>query len=681
MRIGIDIGGTFTDFVVYESDSQALRTYKIFSNPKDPAQPVLNGLGDTTNGVASLSIIHGSTVATNALLEHKGVRTALVTNRGFRDVLQIGRQNRPSLYDLRTTPPIPLVKRSWRLEVDERVDHHGKVLTDLDLDQVDALVPVLLEQGIESVAVCLLFSFLHPVNELTIADHLRRAGLFVSTSVEVLPEFREYERTSTTVTNAYVTPILDRYIAHLEQALHSGTRAKPDVELRIMQSNGGSIRTQEARRAGVRCIVSGPAGGVVGALQVARLALGFPEKLSSPQGSEPESLRDAVRIVTFDMGGTSTDVSLCVDKVKTTTEASVGGYPIHIPIIDIHTVGAGGGSIAYTDLGGALRVGPQSAGADPGPSCYGRSELPTVTDANVVLGRLPVDYFLGGQVQLDADRAQHAMKVLGQSINLSASETARGVVEIVNAHMERALRVISVERGYDPRDFMLVSFGGAGGLHAVELARRLGMPRVLVSPLAATLSAFGMLIADVVKDYSQTMMLLADGNFAILSEHFDQLVSRGINEVAEESIARDDITLERTLDMRYRGQSYELSVPFSADFVNSFHSAHEKAYGYARPDSPVEIVNLRLRVIGRVRAPSLKQASLEGPDPSHALLEYRMVMLQTPCKMPFYLANNLRPGNQIVGPAIIVRDDTTILLDKLDVARVDGYQNLVIQVG
>ena len=666
-RIGIDIGGTFTDFVVYDPNTQALHSFKLSSTPADPAQAVLAGLQSTFISGPALRIIHGSTVATNALLERKGAPTALITTRGFRDVLQIGRQNRPALYDLRATPPAPLVPRAWRLEVDERVDHHGHIQVALDPAQLDTLIPFLRQQNVQSVAVCLLFSFLHPAHEQTIADRLRQAGFLVSASSEILPEYREYERTSTTVVNAYVSPILDRYIAHLEQALLRADQCARDVDIRIMQSNGGSIRTQEARRAGVRCIVSGPAGGVVGALHMARLA--------AQPANQP------VKIITFDMGGTSTDVSLCVDTIRTTSEASVGGFPIRIPIIDIHTVGAGGGSIASPDLGGALRVGPQSAGATPGPACYGHSDQPTVTDANVVLGRLPVDHFLGGQMKLDALRAQHALEILGKPLGLSAVEAARGVVEIVNAHMELALRVISVERGHDPRDFTLISFGGAGGLHAVELARRLGIPTVLVSPFASTLSAFGMLVADVVKDYAQTVMLPGDTPFNALGPSFATLSERGMREVVDEGVARQDVLAQPLLDMRYRGQSYELSIPFTPSFIADFHTAHLAAYGYARADSPIEIVNLRLRVIGRVPPPPLQALPSEGPDPAAALIEHRPVMLGSLQQVPFYLGEVLRPGNQISGPAIIIRNDTTVLLDAQDHAHVDGYQNLVIQVG
>ncbi len=418
-RIGIDIGGTFTDFVVYDPDSQQIGTFKLLSTPANPALAVLQGLEKIVaeKGTQNATIIHGSTVATNALLERKGAQVALITTRGFRDVLQIGRQTRPALYDLFADPPPPLVPSALRFEVDERVDHTSEILRPLDPDQVKALVPVLKSQNISTVAVCLLFSFLRPEHEQAIASELRSAGFLVSSSSEILPEYREYERTSTTVVNAYVSPVLDKYLSHLENDLHSETR------LRVMQSNGGNISPSEARRFGVRCILSGPAGGVVGCQ--------FVGNLIDPSGG--------FRLIGFDMGGTSTDVSLLDGKPKIITDAVVSGCPIHIPMLDIHTIGAGGGSIAHVDAGGALRVGPESAGADPGPACYGRGELPTVTDANLVLGRLSPAHFLGGQMPLDRARAQAVLSNLGAELNLSPIQAALGVVAVSNAHMERAL--------------------------------------------------------------------------------------------------------------------------------------------------------------------------------------------------------------------------------------------------
>jgi len=654
VRIGIDIGGTFTDFVLFSPTEQTIHTFKQLSTPSQPEESVLSGLDSLEIG--RKKIVHGSTVATNALLERKGARTALITTRGFRDLLQIGRQNRPALYDLFATPPPPLVPDRWRLEVDERVDHRGRVLKALDPAEVDSLIPFLQAEGVSSVAISLLFSFLYPAHEEAISQRLRAANFFVSPSSTVLPEYREYERTSTTTVNAYVSPIMDRYLGRLEGALEGH-------DLRIMQSNGGSISTAEARRSAVRCILSGPAGGVVGAQAIASQA-----KLD--------------KIITFDMGGTSTDVSLCDGKLRTTTEAMVGGYPLRIPILDIHTVGSGGGSIAAVDAGGALRVGPASAGANPGPACYGRALLPTVTDANLVLGRLAADHFLGGAMQLDRERACHAIGRLGSALNLSTQACALGIIAVVNAHMERALRVISVERGHDPRDFGLVSFGGAGGLHAADLARQLGIPRVLISPYASTLSALGMLMADVVLDYSQTVMLPGDTPPAILAQKLDPLIARSVSDLAGEGVPPEGMSSESMLDIRYQGQSYELTIPFSDDATTIFHQAHQQAYNYADPTIPLEIVNVRVRAVGRVPRPVIPAHPPAGPDPSVALLDHRSVTLaEGESVAPFYQGESLRPGNRISGPAVVLRSDTAILIGTPDRATVDPFQNLIIDVG
>jgi N-methylhydantoinase A len=679
--IGIDIGGTFTDFVTYHPHEGSLETFKLESTPHDPAEVVLRGLekilrvSENPKGLEvkglKIRIIHGSTVATNALLERKGARTALVTTRGFGDLLQIGRQNRPELYDFFADPAPPLIPEELRFEVDERVDAQGQVLQPLDPTQVEEIIPRLQSQGVESVAVCLLFSFLHPEHEQLIAKRLRANGLLVSPSCEILPEYREYERASTTAVNAYVSPVLDHYLSRLEEELGRTNR------LRVMQSNGGQISLEEARCNGVRCILSGPAGGVVGAKYISKLT--FNSDSLQPTSEEG---RSGARIIAFDMGGTSTDVSLIDRTPQVTTEAMVGGCPIRIPVLDIHTIGAGGGSIARADAGGALRVGPQSAGAIPGPACYGKGELPTVTDANLVLGRLSAEHFLGGQMPLDVERAQKALAILGKELDLDPHQAALGVVEVINAHMERALRVISVERGHDPRRFTLLSFGGAGGLHAVDLARRLWIPQVLAPPLASTLSAFGMLTADVIKDYTQTVMLPGDTPEHEIAECLEPLSVRGFQEIQAEGIPPEDIFIERFLDMRYLGQSYELSIPFSQHLLTDFHNQHRHAYGYARPEAPLEIVNLRLRATGRVSPPIIPTQPVIEADPAPALIDHRMVVLSSGnARLPFYRGEALQHGNQICGPAIVARSDTTILIGASDHAHVDSYGNLLITIG
>jgi N-methylhydantoinase A len=666
MRVGIDIGGTFTDFVIYDEKSGQFATHKILSTPHDPSEAVLVGLEELSAArtpLAGAHIIHGSTVATNALLERKGATTALITTEGFRDLLEIGRQNRPDIYDLFSRRPPPLVPAEQRYEVAERVDRHGQPIRPLDPASLDHIIGALRAAGVTSVAVCLLFSFLYPDHEILIAEQLQQAGFSVSISSVVLPEFREYERTSTTVVNAYVSPVMDRYLGRLE-------RESQAADFRVMQSNGGSIRASQARRGAVRCVLSGPAGGVVGARYVAEAA-GFGQ------------------LITFDMGGTSTDVSLCAGNTQLTTESEIGGMPIRIPMIDIHTVGSGGGSMAYVDAGGALRVGPQSAGADPGPVCYGRGgQEPTVTDANLVLGRLAADQFLGGQMTLDRTKSEAALTRLAGKAGLAthsslslAQTAALGIIEVVNAHMERALRVISIQRGHDPREFILVSFGGAGALHASDLARSLNIPRVLVPPSAATLSAFGMLAADVIKDYVRTIMRPGETAYEELELLISPLAEQGQTEVIEEGVAAGAVTLERLLDVRYRGQSYELSVPLTPDFASAFHHIHAHVYGYSEPGVPIEIVNLRLRAIGHLPRPPLIRLETESESSPKPFDQRPVVLANGLAAVPFYQGSQLRPGHVVTGPAIITQSDTTVYLAADDKLEVDRYRNFVIEVG
>lgn len=693
MRMGIDIGGTFTDFVLFDEATGEFSTFKILSTPRAPEEAVLDGLGqllisqqseeksplpdqkadpqfahlqpsmvDPQSPVSNLYIIHGSTVATNALLERKGAVTALIATEGMRDILEIGRQNRPDIYDLFSRRPSPLVPADLRFEVSERVDHHGQPIRPLDVSSLDHLIEQLHANDVKSVAVSLLFSFLYKAHEQQIGEQLRQAGFSVSLSSEVLPEFREYERTSTTVVNAYVSPVMDRYLARLER--ESGA-----ADFRVMQSNGGSIRADQARREAVRCVLSGPAGGVVGARTVAQAA-GFDH------------------LLTFDMGGTSTDVSLCAGDIQVTTESEIGGLPIRIPVIDIHTVGSGGGSIGYVDAGGALRVGPESAGADPGPVCYGRGgRQPTVTDANLILGRLAADQFLGGQMALDVTAAESALADLARQANLlvkpglSLAQTAAlGMIDVVNAHMERALRVISIQRGHDPREFTLVSFGGAGSLHAADLARSLRIPRLLIPPAAATLSAFGMLAAEVIKDYVQTIMRPGDTPYSELERLIAPLIEQGRADVVAEGVPADNMTIEPLLDMRYRGQSYELTIPFSPDFGEAFHTAHAQTYGHSEPGVPVEIVNVRLRAIGRLAQPTLPKVEIMPSEPPVPVEKRSVVLATGVADVPFYLGQALQPGQQLEGPAVITQPDTTVFIGSGEVLSVDAYRNLVIEV-
>ena len=458
--IGIDTGGTFTDLIHVGADG-SVRMIKAPSTPADPAQSFLRGIAELRDGVIDADIVHGCTVGTNAVLELRGARTALVTTRGMADVIEIGRQARNELYSLNVSRPTPLVPRELRFEVDERVTAEGDVLRAPGDAELDALAEAIIATDAKSVAITLLFSFLRPEHERRVAETLRRrlpANIPISLSSDVAPEFREFERTTTTVLNAYVSPVMRSYLSRIDEAVPSAVR--------IMSSTGGSMTIDQARDFPVQTLLSGPAGGVVGAFEVARAA-GFD------------------RIITLDMGGTSTDVSLCDGEIQRTSEGSIGGYPIRVPIVDIHTVGAGGGSLAAVDAGGALAVGPQSAGADPGPAAYGRGGGPTVTDANIVLGRLPADRPLAGRLSLDGGAARSALSGIGQLLSITPEQAALGIARVANANMEQALRVVSLERGHDPRDFTLVAFGGAGPLHACELADGLGIRSVLIPRLPA----------------------------------------------------------------------------------------------------------------------------------------------------------------------------------------------------
>ena len=661
--IGIDIGGTFTDFVVYDHDAGHVHTFKVLSTPADPAQAVLEGLRRLSPATGH-SVVHGSTVATNALLERKGACTAFITTQGFRDVLQIGRQTRRNLYDWFSGGVPALVPQDRSLEVQERLDHRGRVLQPLAIRSLSSLIKALREKRVEAVALSLLFSFVNPEHERQLAQRLREAGFFGSASHELIPEFREFERASTTVVNAYVSPVLNRYLETLEKSL-------PEGSFHIMQSNGGRIQAAQVRQEGVRSILSGPAGGVIGAEYLARLA-GFS------------------RLITFDMGGTSTDVSVVNDAIHTTSEAEVAGMPIRVPVLDIHTVGAGGGSLARVDAGGALRVGPESAGADPGPACYGRGgQVATVTDANAFLGRFPSVGLLGGELPLDLEAAHKALSALspeltryGTGIHIDPEEIALGILQVVNAEMERAIRVTSIERGHDPREYVLISFGGAGGVHACELARSLNVGRVLIPMEASTLSALGMLTANVFLDYVQTVMRPGETPFEELKRRFVPMVERAQEDLAIQKVPVPARHVHCELDLRYQGQSFELTVPFSPDFQTAFHEQHARRYGYKNEAAGLEIVNLRVRAIGDVSPPRMETRDSGPADSLGAVChERRLVFSSGPRSVPFYDRSLLRPGHHVPGPAVIFQDDTTILLPETDHAQVDAWQNVLVTIG
>jgi N-methylhydantoinase A len=626
--IGVDTGGTFTDLIACVDGE--IRRHKVLSTPDNPARAVLHGLRELLPGPRPWLLTYGTTVATNALLERKGARVLLVTTAGFEDIVEIGRQNRPELYALEPRPPQPLVPRGLRVGVRERMAHTGVVLSALRPGALRRLVAEVRRRRPQAVAVCLLHAYANPRHERAIGAALAAdPSLFCSLSHELIAEYREYERLSTTVINAYVGPVMQAHLRDLEHGL-SGTR------FRVMQSNGGAISAPLAGREAVRTVLSGPAAGVIGAWTVAR-SLG---------------LR---RVITFDMGGTSTDVSLIDGAVRHQSEWAIGGLPLKIPAIDIHTVGAGGGSIAQVDSGGALKVGPESAGAHPGPACYGKGRLPTVTDANVVLGRLVIDAFLDGRMSLQPERARAAVTGIGRKLHLDPDAAAEGIVRVVNAGMERAVRRISVERGYDPRAYALLAFGGAAGQHACELAAALGIRRVVLPRHPGLLSAWGAATASVHRDYVQTVNL-TDPSPAQLRTLFAPLARAAHAALRVEGIPRAQRRLLKSLDMRYQGQSFDISVPFSARCGAAFHSAHRRRYGYADAQRALEVVNLRLLAVGRGPRVETMPAKMQAPSgPRTGRVRWHGRWRRT----RVYARPQLAAGARITGPALVTELSAT----------------------
>ena len=655
IRVGIDTGGTFTDFVAMIDGE--LKAHKVPSTPDDPARAVLAGVMELVGDRNVHRVIHGSTVATNALLEKKGAKTALLTTSGFEDVIEIGRQTRPGIYDIMVDRQHPLGERPERFGLEERGGPFGKLEKVVDRKVVESLAKGLEERGIEAVAICFLNSYANPHNEALVEELLRNAGEWsISASYKILPEYREYERCSTTVVNAYVSVLMSDYLERLGEELGMET-------LRVMQSNGGFISVGRATAEPVRTILSGPAGGVIGALETGKL-----------------SGRDDV--ISFDMGGTSTDVCLCKGEINTTTDADVGGYPIRVPVMDVHTVGAGGGSVAWIDKGGALRVGPMSAGADPGPICYGVGDDLTVTDAHLYMGRLEEKWFLGGKVSLDIDRVKDAMNRLAGKIGKTPMETAMGIIEVASVNMEGAIRIISLERGHDPRDFTLITFGGAGALHACDIARDLSISKILIPGDPGALSAKGMLMTDVVMDHSTSVLMTwREWTGDTSREIFGRLEARAMKEITGEIGVEGGFHLVPSLDMRYIGQSYELNVNWSDHSDRDFHNLHRLRYGYSSPEKPVEVVTARIRVIGELSRPDLTCEELKDEDPSVARVgEKEVNFREGPRATGVYLRERLKPGNRIVGPALIVEYTATSLIAPGFEAVIDGYGNLLLEV-
>jgi N-methylhydantoinase A len=679
VRVGVDTGGTFTDFV-FEVRAE-LRVFKVPSTPDDPARAISEGLQriveQTGTPLGSIEVVHGTTVGTNALLQRRGARVALVTTAGFEDVIEIGRQARPELYNLNAVKPPPLVPHELRFGVAERVAASGEVLESLDDKKIEALIKRVRRSRCESVAISLLFSFVDPSHEKRIEQALKNPGLPLSVSHRILPEYREYERTSTVAVNAYLQPLMGHYLGRLTGCAgvppatsKNSARDARVPNLRVMQSSGGSISAEIAAAEPVRTILSGPAGGVVGAMHTAGAA-------------------NVDQVITFDMGGTSTDVALCDrDGMRLTNEAIVAGLPVAVPMMDIHTVGAGGGSIAQVDEGGSLRVGPDSAGADPGPACYGKSFLPTVTDAHVVLGHFPRAALLGGEFKLDETRAHASLANLASDLSkaagrrVTAIEAARGVLDVVNTNMERALRHISVERGHDPREFTLVPFGGAGGLHAVALARALRIPRILLPSSPGALSAIGVVTADVVKDQSRTVMYEAvKGVEQKLESIFREIEKTARTAMRREGFSDSNQRHERSLAARYKGQSFELQIkPTKGDVAVAFHRAHLARYGYVQERNVVEIVSARVRSIGLVEKFSFrrKSAKTRGFVKPHDFIDTYFDRQRT--RAAIYHRAELEPGARLRLPCIVTEYSATTLIPNEVSVYIDRHRNLIVDL-
>jgi N-methylhydantoinase A len=685
LRVGVDTGGTFTDCVVL--DRGQVRILKVFSSPEEIARNTVAAVARLTGraGPQAPTILHGTTVGTNTLLERSGARVALVTTSGFEDLIEIGRQNRPRLYDLNVQREALLVPRPLRWGVPERSAADGKILIRPRAASLRRLSRQIARSGAESIALCLLFSYANPAVERAVARALRSLRLPLSISHEILPEFREYERLSTTVINAYLAPRLGRYLGGLQrearrQFAFRRSGNQDAVPLYVMQSSGGITTAARAAREPVRTILSGPAGGVVAAGWLAGL-LGLQ------------------KVISFDMGGTSTDACLLDGRPHTTSETILAGLPVAVPVLDVHTVGAGGGSLARVDAGGALRVGPESAGATPGPVCYGRGGTRlTLTDAHLLLGHLDPDRFLGGEFRLDLPAATESFaSFIGHGMRAGAAkrppwrtaqDLAAGMVAVANATMEKALRVISVERGHDPREFSLVCFGGAGGLHAADLARSLGLARVIVPQNPGAFSALGVLLSDIVTDVSQSALQPGSGHTAQssreilrrLERRFRALETKARSQLRADGFPAHAARAERRLDLRYKGQSYELSLPFTPRFAAEFHRAHEEAYGYADPARAVEIVNLRVRLLIPTPKPRLlRHRPAARATPKRALVKSQPVRFgRSALRTPFYDRDRLPPGAALRGPAVVTEYSSTTVVPPDFTCRVDEYRNLVL---
>lgn len=674
--IGVDVGGTFTDFSMFDTETGKLHHFKHSSTPEDPSKAIVNGilhvLAEECIKPENVSYLaHGTTVATNALIEKKGARLGLITTKGFKDLMEIGWQKRPSLYDLLKPKPESLIPAGLKCEVEERILYDGSVHTALNEKQVREVVRYLKEQKVQTIAVCTLFSFINPSHEQRIKEIIREEypEVYVSTSSELVPEFREYSRMSTTVLNAYLGPVMEKYVHNFEQSiLKAGIAVAPYVT----QSNGSVISIAETIDCPIKTAVSGPSAGVIGATYIGNQC-----------GID--------KIITFDMGGTSIDVSLIENgKAQLSNERLVEGYPARIPMIDIVTVGAGGGSIAQIDDGGALKVGPRSAGATPGPACYMRGgELPTVTDANIVLGKLNQTRILGGRMEVDLSLAKEALeKHICSRSSLNLQEAAAGVISVVNSNMMRAIRVVSVERGYDVREFTLMAFGGAGPLHACEVARDMGIQSVLIPPSPGTLCSLGLLMADTKFDLSRSNVMIAkEDNLPKVREIFRQLIEEGNAMLDKEKIEPEKRNFTCMIDCRYERQNYEIAIEVDAamslenmmQMIAKFHKEHNRSYGYYNEEMRIQMVNYRISAVGEIVKPNLKEEPVcphsQPPEP----MEIRQVLFDGEkqyLSTKVYQRTDIVPGCIIEGPAIIEQMDSTSIIPPNWSAYTDGFHNI-----
>jgi len=680
-RLGIDTGGTFTDFTLFNEETREINSFKKPSTPKNPHEAIIDGIKDIlANGISPEEISyfgHGTTVGTNAIIQLIGAKVGLITTSGFRDLLEIRRQKRPDLFDFYADKPPILVHRYLRKEVIGRINSDGQIIKNLNREEVLKAVKDLLDEGVESIAVCFLHSYLNQIHEIECKKYLEKIApnIYVYLSSEVLPEFREYERLSTTVLCAYLGPIVYKYIQSLRKKTKEiGLKGEPY----ITKSNGGIMTCRSVKDKPIETALSGPASGVVASAY-----------LGSRTGIK--------NLITFDLGGTSADISLIEDGIpKINTNCDVIGYPVKTPMIDLVTIGAGGGSIAWIDEGGALRVGPLSAGAVPGPACYGKGgENPTVTDANLVLGRINPHSILGGKMKMYPEFSRKVIeKNICKKLKMDLYEAAMGIIKIVNSNMLRAIRKVSVEKGYNPREFTFLSFGGGGGLHAVALAKELGCKEVLIPESPGTFSSFGLLVSDFRSDFVKTKILIGQKeNIQIINHIFSDLETLALRWLRQQNVSNSKMVLKKYIDVRYQGQNYEHLVEVKEEKVTSstidqvladFHQEHQERHGYSMVDNIVEFVNFRVAAYGIVSKPELKvyeKRSINNLEGS--IKEFRQVFFEEEnnfLKCPIYIMEELKPEDQFIGPAIIEQNGSTITIPPLQEVAIDKFKNIIIHI-